>query len=83
MSRPFARANAMHAAILSILTATTSHFAAAGAIEALGEYKSRGHGGKHRPQRSRPVMRGGRSKYQPHQGKKECARRVAQGVNYG
>lgn len=41
------------------------------------EFAHRGHGGGHRPNRSRPIMRGGASKYQPHQGKREVSRRLA------
>lgn len=44
-------------------------------INALPPYRSRGHGGKHRT-KNRITIPAPRSKYQPHQGKSECGRRV-------
>lgn len=47
-------------------------------INSLPEYKSRGHGGKfHKRQANAHNFHP--SKYAPHQGKQECARRVAHG----
>jgi hypothetical protein len=73
-STPFSRAIAYHGAMMAAV--------AIGALNSLpdfltqnGEYRSRGHGGKHRAKRNRPVMRGTGTYITPHQGAKECARR--------
>jgi hypothetical protein len=63
-SEPFARAKKYFAA-LSLAT-TSAEFQAI--YLGLGEYKSRGHGGKHRPMRRSVLGRGmaDRSKYMPY-----------------
>lgn len=74
----FARAKAMFAVIAAAMALPI--LARQDALAEIGEYKSRGHGGKHRPH-GRFLgwgYRQDRSAYQPHQGKKECARRVRQ-----
>lgn len=83
----FTRAKAMFAAIaaaMSAAIAATMNFASfegrQAALDKIGEYRSRGHGGKHMP-KGRFLgwgYRQDRSKYQPHQGKQECARRLRQ-----
>lgn len=73
---PFSRSRAMLAAIAAAFTggANMTEF-----LSSLGEYTSRGHGGKHR---SFATSFGGNTVgkgiYNPHQGKQECARRVDQ-----
>lgn len=49
-------------------------------INGLPAYKSRGHG-RRVPVMVRTNFHNGRSKYQPHQGKSECARRVFQAMS--
>jgi hypothetical protein len=71
---PFKRAKAMMAAI-SVILSTSSGLVQQLKLDALGVYRSRGHG------RGDPFARQNytsHSKYKPHQGKKECARRVRQ-----
>lgn len=73
----FSRSHAMMAAIVKIMALPGAQQITQ--LAALGEYTSRGHGGKHKP-KGRFLgnnYRYNRSKYSPHQGKKECARRVA------
>ena len=49
-------------------------------IKLLGPYEGRGHGGRHRPKgRFLGRPRNATSKYRPHQGKQECARRIRSG----
>lgn len=74
--QPFARAKSMMAAIAALLAAGVSHTqAVAEVIAKNGAYKSRGKGiGKFTGRRVPQV----RSVYMPHQGPRECARRVAQ-----
>lgn len=67
----------MMAAIAAIMALPSAqHY---GELAALGEYKSRGHGGKHKPKGRflGDKYRYNRSKYSPHQGKQEIARRAA------
>lgn len=83
-NRAFARATLMAQTIKFILQSTASPILRQILIHDLGEYKSRGHGGKHLP-----TARFGfafaqhaasrRGKYSPHQGKREIARRLAHG----
>jgi hypothetical protein len=71
----FARAKMMFAAIATVML-LPSPVAQRDALDAIGEYRSRGHGGKHRPKgRFLGWLYPKTSKYVPHQGKKECARR--------
>lgn len=73
------------AAIQVIISAAATPGEASAKIAALGEYISRGHGGRHKP-KGRFLgnnYRYSRSRYLPHQGKQECARRVRQGVANG
>jgi len=49
-------------------------------------YQSRGHGGRHNPKSAHGAVnsrlrRAGSSKYQPHQGAQEIARRAARGLD--
>lgn len=75
-SNPFARSRAVFAAIAAAVSAGLNM---QGFFADLGEYKSRGHGGKYRGSSSRPNMRSKfpSGKYAPHQGKQEIARRLA------
>lgn len=75
----FAHAKAMFAFVAAAMALPTPA-AQRVALEQIGEYRSRGHGGKHRP-KGRFLgwwYHKGIGKYQPHQGKQECARRVKQ-----
>lgn len=75
----FANANAMLEAI-AVARALPTPAAQRDALEQTGEYRSRGHGGKHMP-KGRFLgwgYRQSRSKYQPHQGAQECTRRLRQ-----
>lgn len=73
-SNPFARSRAVFAAIAAAVSAGLNM---QGFFADLGEYKSRGHGGKYRGSSSRPNMRSKfpSGKYAPHQGKQEIARK--------
>ncbi len=75
----FARSKTMFAAIAAA-TALTNPLEKMKALGEIKEYKSRGHGGKHRPKGRWLGHYRNNSKYQPHQGKQECARRVRQGI---
>ena len=73
MSTPFSRATAMMAAISAMIQ---QGMGLASISDRIGSYVSNGKG---RGTPSRNYMRGaGRSKYTPHQGAKEIARRKAQ-----
>jgi hypothetical protein len=74
----FRRAIEFNRAIVEIINSGMSPFEIKVAIDALPEYKSRGHGGKFH-KRQPNAHNFNPSKYNPHQGKKECARRVACG----
>lgn len=67
MAAPFSRAIAM----MALVQAAMGNF---DALAKIGPYKSRGHG------RGSPLRRYGNKpgKYMPHQGKRECARRLRQ-----
>ena len=73
MSKPFHRASLMSVAIAAFIAqfGTT-----AGMPDNVSNYKSRGKG---RGTPARNFMRGSSSKYMPHQGKKEIARRATRG----
>ena len=77
----FSRANGMRAAIMAAIAGMTSPFDIQAALSGF-QYKSRGHGGKFH-KRQVNAHNAHPSKYRPHQGKQECARRVVRGVNYG
>lgn len=69
----------MRAAIMAILDATASPFTARQQIEGLGPYRSRGHGGGHNPTGmlcNATVRSRSASRYEPHQGARERARRL-------
>ena len=78
MAAPFARSNAMLARIAALMSTMAQGMALNAAIAALGDYRSRGKGGKHRKMCRTNWFKGNASKYQPHQGVAECARRVRQ-----
>lgn len=72
-SNAFHRSRTMMAAIAMIMASADNHYAQ---IATLGECKSRGHGGKHKP-KGRFLgdnYRYNRSKYSPHVGAKELAK---------
>lgn len=75
----FARSRAMFAAISTIMASASSAISAQTQIDALGEYKPRGHGGRHPPKSAKKQRRLPVGKYAPHQGVKERSRRIAQG----
>lgn len=75
-NRAFARSMLMVAQIMAIMDANVSLFAQHMAIQGLGEYKSRGKGGKFGTHHSRPNFSSGHSTQNPHQGVQECERRV-------
>lgn len=78
---PFKRAKALYMHILGLrVNMQNSLPELAQALGALPEYRSRGHGGKYRVM-TRQNYRS-RSKYQPHQGKQECARRLRHQYNF-
>jgi hypothetical protein len=64
---------------IAALQASLSGLALQSTLAGLGAYVSRGHGRAPRKM-CRTNFRGGQSKYQPHQGKSECARRVFQAL---
>lgn len=72
----------MFAAISGLFALGMSGLKLQTAIQGLGEYKSRGHGGRYKAHgkhnKCMKKMLNQRSKYQPHQGKREIARRVQQ-----
>lgn len=72
MAQPFARARAMFALVAAAMGDMVK-------LAAIGQYKSRGHG------RGTPSRRYGNKagKYMPHQGKRECARRLGQLCAHG
>ncbi len=73
-SSPFSRSKSMFSAIALALS---SGQAMAPFLANLGDYKSRGKGGKHRAQCAKPQYIPNAGRYSPHQGKQECARSVA------
>lgn len=72
----FSRSIALRMAIIAITQQFINPLEAYFKIQGLGEYKSRGHGGKHKASRSRPNLDSGHSSVNPHQGVRECARRL-------
>lgn len=71
---PFRRANMLMATIQSLVT---SGFAMSAISNLVGPYESRGKGkGRNRVVKTNH-LRGGASKYTPHQGKREIARRLS------
>lgn len=70
---PFKRAIAMMAAISAAMACADSQ----AALAQIGPYVSRGKGKGRGPRMCRTNFHGGGSKYVPHQGKRECARRLA------
>lgn len=77
MSKPFARSIAMMNMIQAAY-AMTDKISQMLALDRVGVYESRGHGGKHRPKEAKSMARNnGRSRYTPHQGTQEIARRLA------
>jgi hypothetical protein len=79
MYAPFARSRIIMSA-LAAAYAMTDKNAIIKALAGIPTYTSRGHGGKHRAQAHFGFafsQRGQTSKYQPHQGKQEIARRLA------
>lgn len=75
-SNPFSRSRAIFSAITEALAISQHHFSML-KMAGMFEYKSRGHGGKHRAKSAKRQRILGASKYQPHQGKQEIARRFA------
>lgn len=73
-NRPFSRSHAM---LLAIAIAIQQGVNMASLLAELGDYKSRGKGGKHRAKCARPQYIQNYGKYTPHQGKQEVARRFA------
>jgi hypothetical protein len=77
MSKPFARSIAMMGLIQAAYS-IDDKMSQILALDKIGPYKSRGKGGKHRPNSAKSMARNnGRSKYSPHQGKQEIDRRLA------
>jgi len=72
----FSRSKAMFAAILAIVSSGGPLLEQYTKLQALGEYKSRGKGGKFK--RSK-IFNHGAGRYSPHQGAQECARRALRG----
>ena len=71
MNGAFSRSIAFRSQVMAILAMSMSSFATQQMIAGLGEYESRGHGGRYKPNRSRPAF--GRSgwpsgKYKPDDG---------------
>jgi hypothetical protein len=77
-SGPFWRARAMSAKVSDIIAAGGGDLKIKIAIEALGEYTSRGKSSR-KSKPSRNYFRGNRSKYKPHQGMQETFRRFIGG----
>jgi len=79
-SQPFAAAQKIFALLYTAL-AMTDFTQKCIAIANIPGYKSRGHGGKHMPHAHYGFAGSlrNRSSNNPHQGKKECARRVDRG----
>jgi hypothetical protein len=77
-SSPFSRSIQIRAEILGILATTAYPLEKMLRINELPDYKSRGHGGKHRPQGRFLGSFSSNSKYRPHQGIREIARRQGQ-----
>lgn len=72
LSAPFARARAM----MSLIVAAMGDMAK---LAAIGPYESRGKGKGRGPRMCRTnFLSSAGSKYMPHQGKRECARRIRQ-----
>lgn len=72
MSKPFARAIAMMSLIATAMQSASPQLA----MSQIGDYRSRGHGrGRYSGIKYGPSPSG---KYLPHQGARECARRVRQ-----
>lgn len=76
----FKRSTAMFAAIKALATSGLSGLNLPLAIQGLGAYTSRGHGGKHKAHgkhtKCLKKMLNQRSRYRPHQGVREIARRA-------
>ena len=79
--RPFKRASALYMQALELRTKYANDMSMLQMlINALPEYKSRGHG-RTPPRMCRTNFHRSHSKYMPHQGKSECARRVFQAMS--
>jgi hypothetical protein len=75
-AKPFKRAQAYYMEVLALKQKYSNDLGLLQSlINGLPPYKSRGHGGKHRT-KNHITIPAPRSKYQPHHGKSECARRV-------
>jgi hypothetical protein len=79
-AKPFRRAREMY---MSVLELKAKHqfdtLLLQALMNAFPQYRSRGHGGRHRT-KNRTILGAwnqSRSKYMPHQGERECARRAA------
>jgi len=69
----FRRSKAMLAAILAIVSSVEPLLEQYTKLQALGEYRSRGKGGKFKRGK---IFKHGTGRYNPHQGEQECARRM-------
>lgn len=82
--QPLKRAAALYMEILALRSKLMNNLPALRvALAALPDYVSRGKGGKRPKHMARSILgrwTEDRSKYQPHQGKSECARRVFQAL---
>lgn len=79
--RPFKRASALYMQALELRTKFAKDLVLLQAmINGMPEYKSRGHG-RTPPRMCRTNFHRSHSKYTPHQGKSECARRVFQAMS--
>ncbi len=84
MSKPFSRFIAIRAAIYKAVT-ITDWAKRVEALRAIPEYRSRGKGwkGAKKLASSNPVRRQFNNVHPLKQGKRECARRIAQGLSFG
>ena len=72
----FRRSKSMFAAILAIVSSGGPLLEQYTKLQALGEYRSRGKGGKFKRGK---IFNHGTGRYSPHQGAQECARRSLKG----